>query len=116
MCFGSDWPVVTLNPLAGIYAAVTRQTANGGHPGGLIPEEKITVEQAVRCYTMNGAYAAFQENILGSLTPGKLADMVVLERNIFEIPAEEIKEVKVRMTIGDGRIIKQPQDSGMESH
>lgn len=106
LCFGSDWPVVTLNPLAGIYAAVTRQTGGGGHPGGLIPGEKISVKQAVRCYTMNAAYAAFQENLLGSLTAGKLADMVVLDQNIFEIPSEEIKDVKVRTTVWNGRIVK----------
>jgi len=105
MCFGSDWPVVTLNPLTGIYAAVTRQTADGHNPKGLVPDEKISVEESVKAYTINGAYAAFEENIKGSISPGKLADMVVLSENIFEIEPEKIKDVRVVKTILDGEII-----------
>ncbi len=105
LCFGSDWPVVPLNPLYGIYTAVTRQTSDNKNPGGWIPGQKISVEDAVKCYTLNSAYAAFEENIKGSIEPGKLADLVVLNENIFNIPSERIKDVKADMTIFDGEII-----------
>jgi predicted amidohydrolase YtcJ len=105
LCFGSDYPVVTLNPLKGIYAAVTRETENNKYPEGLAPEEKITIEDAVKAYTIHAAYTAFEEDEKGSLEVGKLADFVVLEKNIFEIPACEIAKVKVEKTIFDGKII-----------
>jgi predicted amidohydrolase YtcJ len=105
LCFGSDYPVVTLNPLKGIYAAVTRDTENKNHSNGLVPEEKITVEDAVQAYTIDAAYSAYEENEKGSLKVGKFADFIVLEKNIFEIPAEEIADVKVEKTIFDGRVI-----------
>jgi hypothetical protein len=105
VCFGSDFPVATLNPILGIYTAVTRHTANGLNPNGLIPDEKITVEEAVKAYTINAAYAAFEENIKGSITPGKLADFIVLSKNIFDIDPNEIKNVIVEKTIFDGKEI-----------
>ena len=105
LCFGSDWPVVTLNPLRGIYAAVTRSVAGGALPGGFVPEEKLTVEEAVKCYTSNAAFAAFQEKDLGSIEPGKIADIVILSENIFEIPPDRIKEVTVLTTVFDGDIV-----------
>jgi predicted amidohydrolase YtcJ len=101
--FGSDWTVAPLKPLLGIYAAVTRQTLDGKNPGGWYPEEKLTVEQALRCYTVNNAYAGFQEKKLGRLKPGMLADFVVLSDNLFSIPPEKIKEVRVLRTIVDGK-------------
>ncbi len=103
LTFGSDWTVAPLNPLEGVCAAVTRQTLDGANPGGWVPEEKISVEQALRCYTVNNAYAGFQENRLGILKPGMLADFVVLSDNLFEIPAEKIKEVQVLRTIVGGK-------------
>ena len=105
MTFGSDWSVAPLNPMTGIWAAITRETIDGKYPGGLIPEEKITIEEAVKCYTINGAYASYQENNLGSIETGKFADMVVLSENIFDIPAGQIKNVQADMTIFDGEII-----------
>jgi predicted amidohydrolase YtcJ len=109
ICFGSDWSVSTLNPIKGIYTAVTRQTACGTNPNGLIPEEKISAEEAVECYTINAAYAEFAENKKGSIEVGKFADMVVLSENIFEIPPEEIQNVSVLKTIFDGKEIYNQQ-------
>ncbi len=106
LCFGSDWPVASLNPMLGIYAAVTRQTSDGRNKEGWIPEEKISVEDAIKCYTINNAYASFEDNIKGSIEPGKLADLVVLSDDILTIPFEDIKNVKADMTIVDGEIKK----------
>ena len=105
LCFGSDWPVVTINPLKGIYAAVTRHTRKIQNDEGLIPEEKLTVADTVKAYTVDAAYAAFQEEKLGSLTEGKFADFVVLSENIFDIPKEQIKNVNVIKTVIDGKIV-----------
>ncbi|MCX6571313.1 MAG: amidohydrolase [Candidatus Aminicenantes bacterium] len=105
LVFGSDWTVAPLSPVLGIYAAVTRRTLDGKKPGGWIPEEKISVEEAVRAYTVNGAYTEFAEAAKGTIQAGKLADMVVLDRDIFTIPPEEIAGVKVAMTVFDGKIV-----------
>ena len=105
LCFGSDWPVVTLNPLAGIYAAVTRSIGGDRNSGQFVPDERISVEEAVTCYTLNAAYAAFQEKELGSIAPGKFADLVMLSENIFVIPPDGIKDVEVAATIFDGEIV-----------
>lgn len=103
--FGSDCPVEPFNVLHGIYCAVTRKDLSGYPEGGWLPEQKITVQQAVYCYTMGAAYASFEENIKGSITIGKLADMVVLSDNIFQIPPDDIKDVEVLMTFVDGKIV-----------
>ncbi len=105
LCFGSDWPVAPLKPLMGIYAAVTRSTLDGSHPDGWIPGQKISVEDAIKCYTINNAYASFEENEKGSITPGKLADFVVLDKDILKMDPQEIKTTKVIMTVFDGEII-----------
>ena len=102
---GSDWTVAPLDPLTGIYAAVTRRTLDGRHPEGWFPEQKIPLEEAVKGYTLNGAYAEFSESIKGSVEAGKLADLVVLTQNIFDIPPEEIRNTRVRMTIVSGKIV-----------
>ncbi|MBM3879748.1 MAG: amidohydrolase [Verrucomicrobia bacterium] len=104
LAFGSDWTVAPLNPLLGIAAAVTRRTLDGRHPDGWVPEEKISVLEAVRAYTVGSAYAEFQEHLKGTLAPGKLADAVLLDRNIFEIDPTEIERAKVHMTVLGGRI------------
>ena len=103
LTFGSDWTVAPLKPLQGIYAAVTRRTLDDKNPNGWYPEQKISVEQALRCYTINNAYAGFQENKLGMLKPGMLADFVVLSENLFDISPEKIKDVKVLKTIVNGK-------------
>ena len=103
LTFGSDWTVAPLSPILGIYAAVTRQTLDGKNPGGWYPEQKITVEQALKAYTQNSAYASYMETKTGILKPGFLADFVVLSENLFEITPESIKDVKVLRTIVDGK-------------
>jgi len=105
LAFGSDWTVAPMSPVLGIYAAVTRRTLDGKNPGGWIPEERISVEEAVRAYTLNGAYVEFAETAKGTIEAGKLADLVVLDRDIFTIPPEAIAGVQVRMTVFDGKII-----------
>lgn len=107
LAFGSDCPVETIDPLAGIHAAVTRQRANGEPEGGWYPEERLTVEEAVKAYTWGAAYAAGEEDIRGSITPGKLADLVVLSQDIFRIPPAEILNTKVEYTIVHGKVVYQ---------
>ncbi len=105
LAFGSDWFVAPMEPLIGIYAAVTRRTLDGKRPSGWVPEQKITVSEAVRAYTLGSAYASGDEKIKGSIEPGKLADMAVLSADIFKINPVEIEKVKVVMTIFDGSVI-----------
>src|SRR5437660_2041896 len=107
LAFGTDWTVAPLNPLLTIYAAATRRTLDGKHPNGWIPEQKISVEEAIRAYTVGSAYAEFQENEKGTIGPGKLADIVILSRDIFQIDLNEIEKVKVVMTIMEGRVVYQ---------
>ncbi|MGL5440181.1 MAG: amidohydrolase [Filifactoraceae bacterium] len=102
---GSDAPVETFSVMAGIYEAVTRKDLKGNPEGGWMPDKKITVNQALRGYTLEGAYTTFEENIKGSIDVGKLADMVVLEADILEMKPEEIKDVAVDMTILGGKIV-----------
>jgi predicted amidohydrolase YtcJ len=105
LAFGSDWPVAPMKPLMGIYAAVTRRTLDNRNPNGWIPEQKISVAEAVHAYTVGSAYAQFDEKIKGSLEPGKLADLVVLSRDIFHIDPVQIEDTHVDLTIFDGRVI-----------
>ncbi len=96
--FGSDWTVAPLNPLLGVYAAVTRRTLDGRNPNGWVPQEKIEVEEALACYTRNSAYAIFQEHRLGTLEAGKLADLVVLSANPFQVAPAELENIRVVQT------------------
>jgi predicted amidohydrolase YtcJ len=105
VAFGSDWFVAPPTPLEGIYAAVTRRTLDDKHPEGWVPEQKITVEQALRAYTLNAAFASFEEKEKGSLEPGKLADLVILEKDITRIDPVEIRKVKVVRTIVGGKTV-----------
>ena len=109
LAFGTDWTVAPLDPALSIYAAVTRRTLDGKNPNGWIPEQKISVEEAVHAYTVGSAYAEFQENIKGTITPGKVADLVMLSRDIFKIDPTQIDKTKVLLTIMDGRIVYQVQ-------
>ena len=105
LAFGSDWTVAPLSPVLGIYAATTRRTLDGAHPGGWVPEEKVSVEEAVRAYTVNGAWAEFAESFKGTIEPGKAADLVALDRDILTVPPEDIAGAKVTMTVFDGKIL-----------
>lgn len=110
VCFGTDSPGTNasryyLNPMYGLYAAVTRRTMTGEPEGGWFPEERITIQQAIKAYTYNTAYAAYEEDIKGSLAVGKLADIVVLSENLLTIDPDKIKDVEVIYTIVDGKIV-----------
>ncbi len=101
--FGSDWFVAPLNPMTGIQAAVTRQTLDGNHPDGWVPEQKITVKEALSAYTSQAAYAGFQENKLGTLAVGKLADFLVLSDDILSVDTDNIADIKVIRTVIAGK-------------
>ncbi len=105
MAFGSDWTVAPIDPLYGVYAAVTRRTIDGANPEGWVPHQKITVEEALAAYTANNAYAAFLEDRLGTLEPGKLADLVVLSDDILTIDPVEIENVEVDLTMVGGEVV-----------
>jgi predicted amidohydrolase YtcJ len=102
---GSDWTVAPINPLTGIYAAVTRRTLDGNNPDGWFPEQKLAMEEVIRGYTLNAAFAEFSEHLKGSLEEGKLADVVILDQNLFEISPEKILDTNVIMTVLDGKIV-----------
>jgi predicted amidohydrolase YtcJ len=106
LAFGSDCPVEDISPLLGIHAAVTRRALDGAPgPDGWYPEQRLTVSDAIRAYTMGAAYAAGMDDLVGSLAPGKLADLVVLDRDIFECPPMEIAETQVIATMIGGRFV-----------
>ena len=105
LAFGTDWTVAPLNPMQGLYAAVTRATLDGKHPNGWIPEQKITIEEAIEAYTLGSAYAEFQEKEKGSITPGKFADLVLLSDNLLKIDPRAIRDAKVEMTLVGGKIV-----------
>jgi predicted amidohydrolase YtcJ len=107
IAFGSDWNVVTLNPWEGLQMAVTRQTAEGTPAGGFLPEQRITLAQAVEAYTLGAAYAGRREKTEGSIEPGKLADLIIVSQNIFEIDPHELSKTKVVKTIVGGRVVYQ---------
>ena len=105
MPFGSDWYVAPAAPLEGIYAAVTRRTLDDANPNGWVPEQKITVEQALRAYTYEGAFASFEEDRKGTIKADMLADMVLLDRDITTIPPETIRDAHVLHTIVGGKVV-----------
>jgi predicted amidohydrolase YtcJ len=105
LAFGTDWDVAPLNPMLGLYAAVTRATLDEKNPNGWFPEQKLTVAEAVEAYTMGSAYAEFQDKEKGSITVGKLADMVIVSDDIFKIDPVKIRDVKVVKTIVGGKTV-----------
>jgi predicted amidohydrolase YtcJ len=105
LAFGSDWFVAPPTPLEGIYAAVTRRTLDDRNPGGWVPEQKITVEEALRAYTAGSARASFDEARKGTLARGKLADLVLIDRDLTTIAPESIRDAHITMTVVGGRIV-----------
>lgn len=105
LAFGSDWSVAPPTPLEGIYAAVTRRTLDDANPGGWVPEQRISVAEALRAYTRDAAYAGFAEDETGTIEPGKLADLVVIDRDLLAIPADSLREARVVLTLVGGRVV-----------
>jgi hypothetical protein len=105
VAFGSDWFVAPAKPLLGIYAAVTRRTLDDANPDGWVPEQKVTVEQALHAYTVEGAYSSFEEDVKGMLAPGMLADYVLIDKNLTAIPPEDIRNAKVLRTVVGGETV-----------
>ena len=106
LSFGTDWPVEPLDPMRGIYSAVTRKNIEDNFPeGGWFPEQKLSVVEAIKYYTIGSAYASFEEDIKGTLEVGKLADLIILDKDLFSIPADEILTTKVLYTILGGKVI-----------
>ena len=105
LAFGSDWFVAPPTPLEGIYAAVTRRTLDDKNPGGWVAEQKMTVDEALKAYTAGGAYASFMERETGTIAPGKLADLTVIDRDLRAIPAPEIRNARIVQTIVDGKTV-----------
>ncbi len=111
VAFGSDWWVAPISPLLGIYAAVTRRTIDGYYPDGWVPEQKVSIEQALRAYTTEAAYASGEERTKGSIAVGKVADIVILSDDIFAIDAVDLPKVHVDTTISNGEIVYHRQPS-----
>jgi predicted amidohydrolase YtcJ len=105
LAFGSDWTVAPIDPILGIYAAVTRRTLDGKHPDGWVPEQRTTVAEALRAYTAGNAWATFNEDKWGTLAPGHFADVVVLDRNLFQMPPDSLDRARVRYTVVGGRVV-----------
>jgi len=103
--FGSDWTVAPLDPILGVYAAVTRRTLDGKHPSGWVPEQMITVGEALRAYTEGNAYATFNEKKWGTLAPGYDADLVVVDRNLFTMPPDSLDRAMVSYTVVGGKVV-----------
>ena len=115
LAFGSDWWVAPMDPLLGIYAAATRRTLDGKNPNGWVPEQKITVAEAIHAYTVGSAYASFEEKLKGSIEPGKLADLVVVSEDILHVDPAEIQNAKVEMTIFNGHMIYRRKSAALTS-
>jgi predicted amidohydrolase YtcJ len=109
LAFGSDWPVVTLNPWEGIQTAVTRQTSEGKPEAGFVPGQRLTVPQAIEGYTLGAAFAGRRETTEGSLEIGKLADLIIVSQNVLEIAPANLGKTKVLTTILGGRVVYQAE-------
>ena len=105
VAFGTDWPVEPVNPYLGLYAAVTRRSTEGDPPGGWWPQERLSIAEAIRCYTAEPAYASFEEKEKGQIIPGMLADLVVHTRDLLTVKPEEILQTEAAITILGGRVV-----------
>jgi predicted amidohydrolase YtcJ len=110
--FGSDWTVAPIDPVLGLYAAVTRRTLDGKNPTGWLPDEKISLEQALRAYTAENAYGVFAERTRGMLKPGYKADLVLLDQDLSAIPPEQIENAQVRGTVVGGKVVYEQKAGG----
>jgi predicted amidohydrolase YtcJ len=107
LAFGSDWPVVTLNPWPGVQNALTRKTREGDPPDGFVPQERISLEDTIKAYTLGAAFAGHREKSEGSIEPGKLADLIVLDRDLFKIDPSNVADTKVLLTLVGGKVVYQ---------
>jgi predicted amidohydrolase YtcJ len=107
LAFGSDWPIVTLSPWPGVRNALLRQTTDGDPPGGFVPQERISLEDAIKAYTLSAAFAGHREKTEGSIEPGKLADLIVLGQDLFKIDPKLIAGTEVLLTMVGGKIVYQ---------
>jgi len=107
LAFGSDWPVVTLSPWPGVQNALTRQTTDGNPPDGFVPQERITLEDTIKAYTLGAAFGGRREKTEGSLEPGKLADLIVLSQDLFKVPPSDITKTEVLLTMVGGKVVYQ---------
>jgi predicted amidohydrolase YtcJ len=105
LAFGSDWPVVTLNPWPGVQTALTRQTAEGTPSGGFVPGERLTLAQTIAGYTLGAAYAGRREKTEGSLEPGKVADLIILDQDLFKVAANQANKTQVLLTMVGGKVV-----------
>lgn len=105
LAFGTDWPVVDLDPRPGIHTALTRQTAAGLPPGGFVPSQRLPLHDVLQAYTSGAAYAAFDEGRVGTLAPGQLADIVIWSDDLFRLPVDQVKDATVVTTIFDGKVV-----------
>ena len=105
LAFGTDYPVENINPLRGLYAAVTREFEDGGPEGGWLPGEKVSIEEAIRAYTASSAFAEFEERRKGTLSPGKFADLIVLSQDITHVSPPELLRTDVLLTMVGGKIV-----------
>jgi hypothetical protein len=110
IAFGSDWPVVTLNPLPGVQTAVTRQTSQGDPTGGFVPAQRLSVQDTIHAYTLAAAFAGHREKTEGSIEPGKLADLIVLSQDIFKVDPHQIDKTEVLLTMVGGKVVYQSPD------
>jgi len=121
LAFGSDWPVVTMNPWVGVQNALTRQTTDGQPPGGFVPQERISLEDAIKAYTLGAAFAGHRDKTEGSLEPGKVADLIVVSQDLFKIQPAEIGKTEVLLTMVGGKVVYQspifePKSVATEAH
>jgi len=107
LALGTDWTVAPLNPILTLYAATTRATLDGKHPDGWVPEQKISITEAVRAYTSGSAFAECQGTVKGTIVRGKVEDLVILSDDVFSIPAARLKDVQVLTTVAGGKVVHQ---------
>lgn len=116
LALGTDFPVsISLNPMRQIYTAITRVDSSGDSQNTWHPEQKLTLAEALQAYTYGSAYGCFREHELGTIEEGKLADLVVLDRNLFDIPESEVLKTKVELTINDGKVVYKSEETSLTS-